>query len=320
MRALRFESFGDPSTVLKIEELPAPTPADGELLVRVKAAGINPSDPKNVGGAFSQTTLPRIPGRDFSGIVVSEGARQGEEIWGTGPGLGMTRDGSHSEYIAVPSDFVSTKPARLTFSQAAAIGVPFTTAWAAVIGAGRLKAGEAILIIGAAGTVGGAAVQIATWHQAAVLGADLGSHEVAGAQAYIDTAKGDLHQRVRELTGGKGVDLVFDTVGGPMFEPALHSLALGGRQVAIASAGGSRVSFDLVEFYHNRSHLIGVDSAKFAWSELRTIMCELDRGFQTGALVPPELESVPFDRAIEAYAKVLARSGASKQVLSFEDT
>ena len=70
-----------------------------------------------------------------------------------------------------------------------------------------------------------------------------------------------------DLTGGKGVDVVFDTVGGPMFEPALHALRRGGRQVGVASTGGSRVSFDLVDFYHNRAHLIGVDSNKFEPSE-----------------------------------------------------
>jgi NADPH:quinone reductase-like Zn-dependent oxidoreductase len=317
MRALRFHNFGAVSSVLKIEEIPTPIAQDGELLVKVKAAAINPSDVKNVGGAFKQTTLPRTPGRDFSGIVVSKGEREGEEVWGTGPGLGITRDGAHAEYVSVRSGFVATKPKRLSVEQAAEIGVPFTTAWAAVIEAGQLKAGETILIIGAGGAVGGAAVQIANWKQARVLAAGRSSDAVPGTEAVINTAKEDLPQRAHELTGGKGVDVVFDVVGGPMFEPALRSLRVGGRQVAIASTGGSRVSFDLVEFYHNRAHLIGVDSNKFEASELRMIMAELNRGFEAGALKASDGERVPFDRSIASYERIAAQTGTPKQILTF---
>jgi NADPH:quinone reductase len=296
-----------------------PAIANEELLVQVKAAAINPSDVKNVGGLFSQTTLPRTPGRDFSGIVVSKGEREGEEVWGTGPGLGLTRDGAHAEYIGVPAEFAATKPKTLTFAQAAAIGVPFTTAWAALIGAGQLTAGETILIVGAAGAVGGAAVQIARWKGASVLAANRNSSPVSGAEAVINTAKEDLRQRVLDLTGGKGVEMVFDTVGGPMFEPALRSLRLGGRQVAISSAGGSRVSFDLVAFYHNRSRLIGVDSNKFELHELGMMMAGLDRGFDAGALQAPRVEGVPFEHALASYEKVAARNTTVKQILMFEE-
>jgi NADPH2:quinone reductase len=316
MKALRLAKFGPPSA-LAIEEVTRAEPRQGELLVEVKAAAVNPSDVKNVAGVFSQTTLPRTPGRDFSGVVVSHGEHEREEVWGTGPGLGMTRDGAHAEYIAVPPEFVARKPQRLSFEQAAALGVPYTTAWAAVIAAGHLKAGETILVIGAAGAVGSAAIQIANWKQARVLAADISSDPVAGAQATINTKTEDLPQRVRELTSGKGVDVVFDTVGGPVFEPALRSLAVEGRQVAISSTGGTRVSFDLVEFYHNRSHLIGVDSTKFESDELRTTMAELNRGFEAGALQPPKVESVPFERAIESYEKVASRAGTIKHILTF---
>jgi len=318
MKALRFHNFGAVSDVLRIEEISNPAVDDGDLLVRVKAAAINPSDVKNVQGVFEQTTLPRTPGRDFSGIVVSEGEFRGKEVWGTGPGLGMTRDGAHAQYISVPTEFVSVKPGRLTFEQAAAIGVPFTTAWAALVGAGQLQAGETVLIVGAAGAVGGAAVQIANWRQARVLGADKNVDSIPGVQEFVNTSTEDLRQRVRELTGGKGVDLVFDVVGGPMFEPALRSLRFGGRQVAIASTGGSRVSFDLVDFYHNGTHLIGVDSARFEPSQIRTIMAELNRGFDAGALAPPKVQPVPFEQAIATYEQVASHRVTGKQILTFE--
>lgn len=316
MRALRFHRFGAPSSVLNFEEIATPTTRNGDLLVQVKAAAVNPSDVKNVGGAFSQTTLPRVPGRDFSGIVVSQSEDEGREVWGTGPGLGMTRDGAHAEYVSVPADFVTTKAEQLTFEQAASIGVPFTTAWAALVSAGQVSAGETILIIGAAGAVGSAAVQIANWKQASLLAADISSDPISGAQALINTKNEDLPQRVRELTHGKGVDFVFDAVGGPLFEPGLRSLRVGGRQVAITSTGGPRVSFDLVEFYHNQLRLIGIDSNKFAPNELRTIMADLNRGFESGALHAPALEGVPFEFAIESYERVAHRTGTAKQILT----
>lgn len=318
MRALRFHSFGDPSSVLRIEEVQTPVAGDHELLVQVKAAAINPSDVKNVQGAFKQTTLPRIPGRDFSGIIVSKNEHEGTEVWGTGPGLGLTHDGAHAEYIAVPEDFVSPKPKTLTFEQAAAIGVPFTTAWAAVIAAGQLSAGQTVLIIGAAGAVGGAALQIANWKQARVLAAVRGSDLVpSGAHAVINTSTEDLSERVLELTGGKGADVVIDVVGGSMFEPGLRSLRPRGRQVAISSTGTSRVSFDLVDFYHHRLHLIGVDSNHFEPAELRAMMTELDRGFEAGFLKVPPLEPGAFDGAIATYGKIAATAGTAKQILVF---
>jgi NADPH:quinone reductase-like Zn-dependent oxidoreductase len=315
MRALRLHNFGAP-TVLKIEEVPEPTAADGELLVRVKAAAINPSDVKNVAGFFSQTTLPRTPGRDFSGVVISKGEHEAKEVWGSGPGLGLTRDGGHAEIIAVPTDFVAAKPKQLTFEQAAAIGVPFTTAWAALVGAGELRSAETVLIIGAGGAVGTAAIQIANWKQARVIGADRSSHPIPGTEAVIGTNNGDLREQVFDVTGGRGVDVVFDMVGGTVFEPGLRSLRLGGRYVVISSPGTSRVSFDLVDFYHNRAHMIGVDSNKFEPNELKMIMQELNRGFEAGALHAPELESAPFNGAISSYEKV-SKGTSTKQILTF---
>src|ERR1700739_3674192 len=122
MRAIRFDAFGDPS-VLKVVEMPAPAADESTALVRVMAASINPSDIKNVAGGMKQTTLPRIPGRDFSGVV-EEGPAQwiGAEVWGTGGDAGSSRDGSHAELIAVPLPSLRRKPDALSFEQAAAGG------------------------------------------------------------------------------------------------------------------------------------------------------------------------------------------------------
>src|SRR5271163_3257037 len=127
MKALRFAEFGPPS-VLRIEEVAIPELGEGEALVHVMAAAINPSDIANVAGRFKNTTLPRTPGRDFAGTVVKGKPGEGAEVWGSGPTLGINHDGSHAEYVVVPVEALSPKPQSLSMAQAASIGVPYITA------------------------------------------------------------------------------------------------------------------------------------------------------------------------------------------------
>jgi NADPH:quinone reductase-like Zn-dependent oxidoreductase len=316
---VRFREFGPPS-VLAIEEVPRPHPHDGEALVRVEAAAINPSDVKNVSGYFAATTLPRTPGRDFAGIVVTGRKYEGEEVWGSGPGLGAMRDGAQAEYVVVPEEAVSLKPDNLSFEQASAIGVPFITAWCAVVDAAQLDARETILIIGATGAVGQAATQIANWRKARVLAAVRSSNPVPGVTAAINTITEDLRARVLELTDNKGADVVFDTVGGAMFELAVRCLRVGGRQITITSTGERRVCFDLIDFYHNLSRLIGVDTMKLMPRDVATIAEKLRCGFEVGALKPPAIETVPFGDAIQAYERIASGETNAKQVLTFRST
>jgi NADPH2:quinone reductase len=199
MNSLRFTEFGPPS-VLRIEEAAIPEPGEGEALVQVKAAAINPSDIGNVAGHFKKTTLPRTPGRDFAGIAVRSPLHEGAEVWGSSGKLGIVRDGSHAEYVVVPAETLSLKPKSLSMAQAAAIGIPYITAWASVVGAAQIQPGETILIVGAAGAVGQAATQIANWKQACVIGADIVSDPIPGAESGINTGTEDLRERVLELT------------------------------------------------------------------------------------------------------------------------
>ncbi len=317
MKALRFSGFGPPS-VLDIEEVAIPEPGEGEVLVHVKAAAINPSDYKNVSGYFKNTTLPRIPGRDFAGIVVKGKHHEDEEVWGSVPKLGIVRDGSHAEYVVVPAEALSLKPISLSMAQAAAIGVPYITAWASLVTAAQIRTGETILIVGAAGAVGQAAIQIANWKQARVIGAATKSDPIPGAESVINTKTEDLRAKVMDLTAGHGVDAVFDIVGGPMFEPALRSLRFGGRQVAITSTGDPRVSFNLIDFYHNFSRLLGVDSNGLTPRQVGQIGDELRTGFETGVLKPPPIEMVPFEKAVDAYTRMAAGQAKTKQVLIFD--
>jgi NADPH2:quinone reductase len=132
MKALRFSKFG-PAVRLSRQRSPAACAARREALVQVKAAAINPSDVKNVAGFFAGTTLPRTPGRDFSGVVVAGKKYEGQEVWSSGAGLGITRHGAQADYVVVPEEALSPKPRTLTLEQAAAIGVPFITAWFALV-------------------------------------------------------------------------------------------------------------------------------------------------------------------------------------------
>jgi NADPH:quinone reductase len=158
--------------MLGLAEVATPVTDKTMALVRVMAASINPSDVKNVAGAMKQTTLPRIPGRDYAGVIEAGPAEWIDAaVWGTGGDTGFTRDGTHAELIAVPVASLRRKPDTLSFDQAASIGVNYMAAWCSVEVAG-VKAGETVLIIGAGGGVGGAAAQIARRLGARLIGAD----------------------------------------------------------------------------------------------------------------------------------------------------
>jgi NADPH2:quinone reductase len=311
MTALRFERYGPP-TVLSLIEQDVPVLKPGEVLIHVKASGINPSDIGNVAGVF-HTALPRIPGRDYAGTVIAGDVLRGQDVWGSGPSFGIDRDGAHARYVVASADWLSVKPSGLSMEQAASVGVPFITAWSALVTQGRIQSGETILIIGAAGAVGRAATQIAHWKGARVIPAIRAKGPVPAGT--IDTQTQDIPRAVRDLTGGEGADLVLDGVGGALFEPALLSLREGGRHLAIVSKGMRRVSFDLTDFYHNKTHLIGVDSLKLTGREIAAIMDELRPGFEAGELVASEVVIWPLARAVEAYEAAARGDTAVKQVL-----
>jgi NADPH:quinone reductase len=319
MRAIRFELFGDPS-VLELTEVPAPAPDENTAVVRVMAASINPSDIKNVAGGMKQTTLPRIPGRDFSGVVVEAGPAEwiGAEVWGTGGDAGSIRDGSHAELIAVPVPSLRRKPDALSFDQAAAVGVNYIAAWSGIEAAG-LKAGETVLLIGAGGGVGGAAAQVARHLGARVIGADRRvPHPDAPIHAIAEKliiGAEDLPAEVRAATDGKGADVVFDLVGGVMFRSALNCLAHGGRLVEISATGEREVCFDLRDFYHNEHRLFGLDTMRIDLTASAQVLGRLSPGFLTGKYrAAPIAKTFGLANAREAYREV-ADGAAGRIVL-----
>jgi NADPH:quinone reductase len=290
------------------------------VLIQVKASSINPSDVGTVAGRF-HSKLPMTPGRDYAGIVVDAGADKqwkGKQVWGTGAGFGTVRSGAHAEFVAIPSSWLSEKPPELSMEQAAVVGVPYLAAWQSLVESGHIQKGERFLVTGGRGAVGNAATQIAHWMGASVLAADIteGAHD---ADVFVNLKNTDLVTAVKEATGGKGVDIVLDTVGGDLFHTCLRTLRVGGRQIAIANATGpdAEVHLNLTDFYHNQLHLIGVDTQKLTGPEIARVMNHLREGFQSGFLRISQPEVNPFDKAVEAYTKVADRKARSKQVLVF---
>lgn len=313
-RALRFAAFGGPE-VLEVVAQDPPAIGAEEALVAVRAASINPSDVKNVAGRMRQTVPPRIPGRDFAGVVAAGPADWiGAEVWGTGGDVGFTRDGTHGAWLRLPVAALARKPANLSFEQAASVGVNYVTALIGLDYA-ALQEGETLVVIGASGGVGGAACAIARGRGARVIAALRGA-PVAGSPAALATGEAiDLEQpgfgaRVMEMTGGKGADVTLDCVGRPdLIEGAIDALGFRGRLVLISGTPGQRAGFEPIPFYRRECRMMGVDSLKRGVVACAPMMEVLRQGFESGAFPPPSIaHAFPLDAAREAYATVAAGS------------
>ncbi|MFD6252799.1 zinc-binding alcohol dehydrogenase family protein, partial [Nocardia sp. NPDC060256] len=258
MKALRFDRIGS-LDALVLAEVPRPPAVSGEVVVRIHAAGVNPSDFKNVLGKFPYTTVPRTPGRDFAGVVVDGPAGLlGQEVWGSGRELGFVRDGSHAEYLALPAAGVARKPATLSFAEAAASGVPYLTAWEAVerIGVG---ADTSLVLIGM-GAVGTAAYLLATARGAdVVVGVRRSEHagelRARGIEAIVldDTEKFAAQVRDRFADGAQAV---FDTTG-CWLPAAITALGTGGHTSVIATPPESHKHVPVLYLSHPRGTLLG---------------------------------------------------------------
>jgi NADPH:quinone reductase len=320
MRALQFRAYGDPAAQLALVDLPNPQPRKGWAVVRVHAASVNPSDVLNIAGRMEGTVLPRVPGRDFSGVVeAGPPGWIGAEVWGTGGDAGFTLDGSHAELIAIPEAALVRKPAVLEPAQAASIGVTFVVGWLGLADYAGLQKGEVVAIVGVSGGVGGAVAQLARALGAGrILGIDRrpppeDSPAASSIDAYV-IADGDVAAAVKVQTGGHGADVVFDAVGGVMFETALGCLAHKGRLIEIAATGRQRVEFDLRDFYHNESRLFGADSRKLGLVESAAMLERLAPLFDGSSLEAPLVSHVlPLERGVEAYQAVAA--GAQGRVV-----
>jgi NADPH2:quinone reductase len=316
MQALQIHRHGPPADLL-VGTVPAPSLNPGDVRVEVHAAGVNPSDVVSAAGRFPGAPLPRILGRDFAGRVI-EGPPQwlDVDVWGSGGDLGISRDGTHAEQVVLPAAAIARRPPKVDVEHAAAAGVPFVTAWSALVDAGRLAAGEWVIVSGAVGAVGSAAVELAT-----ALGAQVVALvRDAGEAARVDRVRvaevahsdrGDLVAVVREATGGRGADLALNGVGGAVFRPLVDALAEGGGMVVYSAAGGREVPLDLFELYRRRLRLVGVNTAALSAADGARILGSLAPMIERGAVrLAGPVERHPLSGAAAAYAQVAAGTPA----------
>lgn len=286
-----------------------------DVLVEVRAAAVNPSDVKAAIGMMPYAVFPRTPGRDFAGVVVEgPSAWIGKQVFGSSGDLGIRRDGTHASHLVVEAGALVEKPARMSLAEAAGIGVPFVTAQEGFRRAGMPKAGETVAIFGLNGKVGQAAAQIAAWRGARVIGVNRKPEGFAGprnlAVEVISSADGDPAERLRAMTGGKGADIVYNTVGEPFFETGVKALAVGGRKIIISSFK-QPVAFDIFAFYRARHTFVGIDTLAFSSVATGEVLRDLSPGFESGALTPFPIEDraiYPIEKAKEAYVAVMGSS------------
>ena len=318
MRGLRLTKDNPTSPpTLTLTSVPKPEVTPGHLLIRVHASAIHPSDILNSQGRFPYTTYPRIPGRDYSGTVVSgPPSLIGTEIYGTsGFTQAFSLDGAQAEYILVSEDAVAPKPKNLSFVQAATVPVPFTTA-SLVLRRAQTKKGDVVLVLGANGAVGSAVVQLARSMGASVL---KGTRDEKGD---VNTAADPELKKIDELTGGKGVDVVIDTVGQPALTlAAVKKLGLRGRLAFIAAprTGATELGVEMVDFYRKEKVLVGCNTLVYTVEEFAKELKELGPKFEDGSLQAAragEWNEAKLDDGVQAYEKASQRGGGKFVIVS----
>ncbi|RON66704.1 oxidoreductase [Pseudomonas fluorescens] len=306
MKALQFDKTGDLSS-LRFVDVATPLPGADDVLVEIKAAGLNPSDVKNVLGRFPYTTLPRIPGRDFAGVVV-EGpqALLGQEVWGTGRELGFFADGSHAQFVKLPATGVAHKPSHLSFAQAASLGVPYTTAWDA-LERSDVSAETRLLVIGG-GAVATAALALAKVRGAQILAAARRPEQVKDLQAQgfatiqLDKPE-ELGAQVHAMYSG-GADVIFDTTG--FWLPAsVAALAPFGRIAIIAAPVDGHVQLPALALYRKGGSVVGINSLLYGVEACAAMLEQFGRFFDEDRLpLPQGLVEVPLAEGLARYAEV----------------
>ncbi len=302
---------------LQLVEQVQPSAEAGQAVVRVKSAAVNPSDVKATLGIMPKAVFPRNPGRDFAGVVVDGPAHLlGLEVWGSGGDVGITRDGSHAAFLQLPVAAIAAKPTRLTMDEAGAVGVPFVTAYEGFRRCGFFEDADAsnktVVVMGANGKVGQAAVQLAARSGARVVAvqrhAELEGHSSAPVDI-VQAGSVDIATRILELTGGKGADVIFNTVDSVYFEAAQKAMAKGASQIFIIATKGQTVPFDVFSFYRGMHSFYGIDTLALDVVQSCQHLQAMRAGFEDGSLKPfpvAAVDALPLSQAMRAYRRVLA--------------
>lgn len=323
MKAIQIQAQGGPE-VLQVRTLREPTPKTGEVLVRVKASAVNPLDGIVRAGYFPIAAQPPLVlGEEASGVVEqdSAGYRAGERVIVYGGGLGVFKDGTWAEQVAVPSAAVRRLPENVSFEEGAAIANVGVTAYGA-LRHGGLKAGETLVVLGATGGVGSAGVQIGKALGARVI-AVVSKPERAseikhlGADHIVALSEGNLAEAVQKLTNGKGADVVLDPVGGEVTGKALAAVSTSGRLVHLGYSAGLTLTINSLDFVAKASSILGfnifLQAPERSAQDLDAVVALAGQG-KYRAFVD---KVFPAEQVIEATAHLDQRKGAGKVVLKF---
>ena len=323
MKALICNEFGTPDSLI-LAETEAPTPAKGEILIDIKAAGVNFPDILTVQGKYQfKPELPFIPGAEVCGIVtaIGEGVtsrKVGDKVFAT------LQVGAFSEQCVVNEHATVALGATMSFEQGAGFAITYGTSYYALKQRANIQSGETLLVLGAAGGVGIATIQIAKAMGAKVIAAASSEEKLdfaceAGADLRINYSTENLKDRVKELTGGKGADVIYDPVGGDLSEQAFRSIAWDGRFLVIGFASGPIPAIPLNLALLKGASMIGVFWG--AWAarsprESRDNFDELIAMVDSGKFSPLVTEVYPLDDFKAAFASISERRAKGKVILS----
>ena len=323
MKAVLCKQYGPPES-LTFEELPSPKPGPGEVVVSVKAASVNFPDVLIIQNKYQfKPPLPFSPGSELAGVVKEVGPgvstfRPGDKV------MAFTTYGAFAEEVKTEASRLVPMPEGMEYSAASAFLLTYGTSHHALRDRGALKSGETLLVLGAAGGVGLAAIEIGKALGARVIACASSEEKLAvcrehGADGTINYATEDLRERIKALTEGRGVDVVYDAVGGPYTEPAFRSLAWRGRLLVVGFAAGEIPKLPLNLALLKGASVVGVfwgDFTRREPGEFAESVKQLGRWFREGKLRPHVSQTFPLRQAAEALKLMTARQVKGKVVLT----
>jgi NADPH2:quinone reductase len=321
MKAIRVHSFGDPD-VMKLEDVPVPAPAAGQVLVDVRSIGVNPVDTYIRAGKYGARPFPFTPGFDAAGVVgaVGEGVtrfKKGDRVY-----VSRTISGAYAERTLVDQANVYPLPENIGFDEGAALGVPYGTAYRALHHRGQAKPAETVLVHGATGGVGIAAVQMARAHGCVVIGTGGSASgrllvEQQGAHYVLDHHDATYVQKLMDYTqargGAAGVDVILEMLANVNLSKSLGMLAKFGRVVVVGSRG--RIEIDPRDTMSRDADIRGMTLMNATNDELRAIHAAIRAGLENGTLRPIIETKLPLAEAARAHVEVLEGNSHGKIVL-----
>lgn len=324
MRAVVCSEHGMPDKLNLATDWPEPELGPDDVLIDVKAAGLNFPDVLIIQGKYQiQPELPFVPGGEFSGTVSAVGAsvdryKPGDKV------ISMGSTGAFCERVAVHQAAVFPMPSTLSFEQAAGISITYFTSYYALKQRANLQPGETLLVLGAAGGVGTTAVELGKLMGAKVIAAASSAEKLElckklGADEVINYSDVSLKDAIKELTGGKGVDVVYDPVGGDYAEPAIRGMGWNGRYLVIGFASGPIPKIPLNLTLLKGCSLVGVFWGRFTMEEPeqnRKNVEALWELFEQGKLQPVVTDTFPLEHYEQAYESMIERRALGKVIIT----